>query len=80
MLMKDITISASRIKKELITLLFCFFIGFIANVGAVIYYNSAATEIITSIPYVLVFMFVIYSIWSLLRIIKWLVFSYVIKK
>jgi hypothetical protein len=80
MLMKDITISASRIKKEFITLLFCFLIGFIANVGAVIYYKSAATEIITSIPYVLVFMFVIYSIWSLLRIIQWLVFSYVIKK
>lgn len=80
MLMKDITIYASRIKKEFITLLFCFLIGFIANVGAVIYYKSAAIEIITSIPYVLVFMFVIYSMWSLLRIIKWVVFNYVSKK
>ncbi|MFZ4725536.1 MAG: hypothetical protein ACOYMD_08810 [Paludibacter sp.] len=62
------------------TLLFCFLIGFFANVGAVIFYKSAATEIITSIPYVLVFMMVIYSIWSFLRVIKWLIFRLMSKK
>jgi len=71
--MKDILISAKRIKTELMTLIVCFLIGFVANVGAVIYYQSAAIELITSLPYVLVFMFVIYGLWSLARLIKGLI-------
>jgi glucan phosphoethanolaminetransferase (alkaline phosphatase superfamily) len=71
--MKDINISAKRIKTEMFTLLVCFFIGFAANIGAVIYYKSAVIEIITSLPYVLVFMVAIYCLWSFLRLIKWLI-------
>ncbi|MDD4993610.1 MAG: hypothetical protein PHR83_15400 [Paludibacter sp.] len=73
--MKDILISSIRIKKELITLSVCFLIGFAANVGAIIFYKSTSVELVTSLPYVLVFVFVIYFIWSFLRIIKWLVFK-----
>jgi hypothetical protein len=71
--MKDIMIPSKRIKKELITLLICFLIGFTANVGAVIYYKTAAIEIITSLPYVLIFTAVIYVIWSLIRSISLLI-------
>lgn len=71
--MKDIVISAKRIKTELVTLLVCFLIGIVANIGAVLYYQSAASELITSIPYVLVFTFVIYSLWSLFRLIRGLI-------
>ena len=71
--MKDIIISAKRIKTEMFTLLVCFLIGFVANIGAVIYYKSAASEIFTSLPYVLVFMVAIYCFWSFLRLIKWLI-------
>jgi len=74
--MKDILISATRLKKELITLLICFLIGFVANIGSIIYYKSDATEIITSLPYVLVFMLAIYFLWSLLRMIKWVIFNF----
>lgn len=72
--MKDIVITTKRIKTELFTLLACFLIGFVANIGAIIFYKSAAIELITSIPYVLVFAFVIYCSWSLLRLIKGLIF------
>lgn len=67
--MKDIIITGVRVKKELITLLVCFLIGFVANFGAIIYYKTAMTEIVTSIGYVMVSAFVLYFIWSLIRII-----------
>lgn len=73
--MKDIIITGVRVKKELITLLVCFLIGFVANIGAIIYYKTAMTEIITSIGYVMVSAFVLYFIWSLLRILTWLLFK-----
>lgn len=72
--MKDITISSKQIKKELINLLVCFIIGFTANIGAIIYYKSLAIEMLTSLPYVLVFTGIIYLVWSLLRLIKVLFF------
>jgi len=74
--MKDIVISYSRIKKELITLIACFFIGFTINIGAIIIYKTSYVELVTSLPYVFISMFVIYLIWSLLRIVKWLIFNF----
>ncbi len=67
--MKDILITGVRVKKELITLLVCFLIGFMANIGAIIYYKTAMTEIITSIGYVVVSAFVLYFILGLIRIL-----------
>ena len=72
--MNDILITSKRIKKELITLLVCFIIGVIANIGAIIYYKSEAVEILTSLPYVLVFTGFIYIVWSLILLIKALLF------
>lgn len=68
--MNDILISAKRLKKELITLLICFIIAFATNVGAIIYYKSDAIEMLSSLPYVLVFAVFIYIVWSFLRLIK----------
>ena len=77
--MKDVLISGARIKKELIMLLICFLIGFVANVGAIIYYKTVFTEIVSSLWYILVFTFVLYFIWSLLRILTWLLLSFIKK-
>jgi len=71
--MKEIVISVKRIKTELFSLLVCFLIGFVANIGAVIYYKTPASEIITSLPYVLVFMVVIYCFGFFLILIKWVI-------
>lgn len=77
--MKDVLISGNRIKKELITLSVCFLIGFFANVGAIIYYKTVFTEIVSSIGYVLFFTFVLYFGWSLLRLLIWILIN-LIKK
>ena len=77
--MKDVLISGARIKKELIMLLICFLIGFVANVGAIIYYKTVFTEIVSSLGYILVFTFVLYFIWSLLRILTCLLLIFIKK-
>ena len=73
--MNDIIITSKRIKIELVTLLVCFLMGCIANIGAIIYYKSSAIEMLTSLPYVLVFTLVIYVVWGLMRLIKGLFFK-----
>ncbi|MBN1927894.1 MAG: hypothetical protein JW798_18825 [Prolixibacteraceae bacterium] len=77
--MKDIVITPLRIRKELITLLVLFLIGFIANIVAIIVYKTHFIEIITSVPYVVLFSLVAYFLWLLVRIIFYLI-SRVIKQ
>jgi len=67
--MKDIIISAKRIKTELITLAVCFLIAFATNVGAVIAYKSPAIEVLTSLHYVLIATVVLYILVAVIRII-----------
>lgn len=67
--MKDLIIPKARIKKELITLLICFLIGFVANAGAIAFYKTNFNELFTSLHYVLLFSFFIYFLWSLIRVI-----------
>lgn len=67
--MKEIVITPLRIKKECITLLSIFVIGLITNVIAIIIYKGGWGEMITSLPYVLLFTVVVYLLWSLVRII-----------
>ena len=76
--MKDIVITPLRIRKELITLLVLFLIGFIANIVAIIVYETHFVEIITSVPYVVLFSLVVYLLWLLVRIIFYL-FSRMLK-
>jgi hypothetical protein len=77
--MKDIIISAKRIKIELYTLSICFFVSFVSNIGAILYYQSPFNETFTSILYVVIFTIFIYAVWSGIRIIK-VLFYKVLKK
>lgn len=78
--MKEIIITGDRIKKELRTVLVCFLIGFIANIGAIIFYKTVWTEILTSIPYIFIFTLVLYCLWTIIRIIIFFIFSKIIRK
>lgn len=68
--MKDIVITSKQIRKELITLLVCFLISFLSNIGAIIYYKSPIAELLTSLHYVLFFSLFLYVIWGFIRIVK----------
>lgn len=70
--MKDIIISPKRQKSELKALLVCFIIAFALNVGAIICYKAPATEMITSIFYVITFAVVLYAAWVIVRLIVYL--------
>ena len=67
--MKDTVLTARRKKIELITLLVCFIITNLANLYAIIKYNTSFIEMITSIFYIIVFTLALYACWSLLRIL-----------
>lgn len=67
--MNDITITPRRILRELIIFLVCFVIGFLVNLAAIIIYKSNFSELYTSLHYVLIFSFVLYILWSFLRLL-----------
>ena len=67
--MNDIIISVRRIVRELITFLVCFVIGFLLNLLAIIIYKGNFSELFTSLHYVLAFSFILYVIWSFLRLV-----------
>ncbi len=67
--MKDVLITARRKKKELITLLVCFFLANIANLYAIIAYHTPVSELITSIFYVIIFAIALYIFWCLVRLL-----------
>ena len=53
--MKNTVITARRKKTELLTLLACFIIGNLANLYAIISYETPFSEMLTSFFYVLAF-------------------------
>lgn len=67
--MKDIVITEKRIKKELSVFIFCFLIGVLANVGAILYYKSAWAELFTSLHYVLIATVFIYLVSGFIRVL-----------
>lgn len=79
--MKDIIITQKRIKKEITALLVCLLVGILANVGAIIWYKTSFSEIITSLHYVLFFSFALYLLWCFIRIV-WLLLlgAFLLKK
>ena len=70
--MKDTLITAQRKKTELLTLLACFGIAFLLNVGCIIFYHTPFSEVFTQIGYVLVITVALYLIWTAIRLIVWL--------
>lgn len=67
--MKDLIITAKRIKTELFTFLTCFIVANLLSLYAIIAYDTAFSELFTQIGYVLLFAVALYVPWCLLRII-----------
>ena len=65
--MKDTVLTARRKKIEIITLLVCFVLANLVNLYAIITYHRSMMEMITSIFYIIIFAFVLYAAWTLLR-------------
>ena len=57
--MKDTIVTARRKKIELITLLVCFVVSNLLHLYAIIAYHAPFTEMITSIFYIIIFIFYI---------------------
>ena len=67
--MKDTIVTARRKKIELITLLVCFVVSNLIHLYAIIAYHAPFTEMITAISYIIIFTFVIYACWGILRLL-----------
>lgn len=67
--MKNTVITARRKKIELLTFLVCFVLGNLANLYAIVSYDTPWMEMLTSIFYVLAFSGVLYVFWTLLRLL-----------
>ena len=78
--MKNTVITARRKKIELLTLLACFIIGNLANLYAIISYETPFSEMLTSFSYVLAFSGVLYVFWTILRILFYGIRSLFLKK
>ena len=78
--MKNTFITARRKKIELLTLLACFIIGNLANLYAIISYETPFSEMLTSFFYVLAFSGVLYVFWTILRILFYGIRSLFLKK
>lgn len=73
--MKDIVITAKRIKKEFATFIICLLICILANVGAILYYNSEWIELLTSLHYVLIATIFVYLSAVVIRLLYYIVKS-----
>ena len=67
--MKDTIVTARQKKIELITLLVCFVVSNLIHLYAIIAYHAPFTEMITSIFYIIIFTFVLYAFWGILRLL-----------
>ncbi len=78
--MKDTILTAQRKKKELIAGVVCFLLANLANVYAIIAYETPAIELLTSMGYVLVATVFLYGVWCMLRLFYYGMKSILIKK
>jgi len=78
--MKEIIISKTRSRTELINMSICFIIACLSNLGAIIYYKAPAIELITSIGYVIIFAIGLYILWVIIRLIVYGIKILFIKK
>lgn len=67
--MKDLTITARRLKIELCCLIGSFVVANLCNAGAIWYYGASYKEMFTSFFYVLAFTVFIYLLTVVIRII-----------
>lgn len=67
--MKETIITSKRKRTEIITILVCFLIANILNLYSIIKFNTAFSELFTSLGYVAVATVVIYVAWTAIRLI-----------
>lgn len=77
--MKDIVISAKRVKKEATILLVCFIVGFIINIISIAIYKTSWFEIFTQIGYVVIITLVLYLTVTFIRLIIYLINRLIIR-
>ena len=70
--MKDIIITAKKVKKEIVIILVCFALAFLINIGSIIAFKTPWYEMFTQIGYVIVITLILYFITSFLRLIVYL--------
>lgn len=71
--MKDLTITAKQIRRELVLLLICFVIAEGVNIFSMIKYGTPWTEFFTQIGFVLIITAALYIILIAVRVLIWLV-------
>lgn len=76
--MKDIIISGRAVRRELFTMLFCFIVAFLTNVGAILYYHRPWVEVFSQIGFVLVLALCVYLFLGMFRV-AWFVSSFFFK-
>jgi len=69
--MKDITIKAKRIKKELIILLVCFLAASALNIFSIVKYKSDWSEILGQLHLVLLVAVLLYILVGMFRLFAW---------
>lgn len=67
--MKDIVITAKRLKKEVLLFTICFIIGIMLNIISIAIYKTQWKELITQLHVVLLVAIVLYILIVLIRII-----------
>jgi cytochrome b len=67
--MKDTIITVKRKKIEIVTLIICFIVANLANLYAIIHHKTSLGELFTSLGYVVVATFVLYVVWTAIRLI-----------
>lgn len=81
--MKELVISAKRLKKEIIIFAICFIIAFSTNIIAIIHFKTPWYEMFTQIGYVFVITIAFYFIIVLIRFVLFFIrklISFFIKK
>lgn len=71
--MKDLTITAKQVRRELFILLACFVIAEGVNIFSMVKYETPWTEFFTQIGFVLIIMAALYIILVLVRVLIWIV-------
>ena len=75
--MKDIVITAQRVKREWLTILVCFIAACLVNLGAIIGYSRPWTELFSQIGYVVAVTVLLYILLWIVRgiiaLVKWII-------
>ena len=75
--MKDIVITAQRVKREWLTVFVCFIAACLVNLGAIIGYSRPWTELFSQIGYVVAVTVLLYILLWIVRgiiaLVKWII-------